>query len=91
MTHLSQNFFEQNDRIPLFDDKYNWNKCANNEYLNDTIIKHLSRIFKLQYPMVEGLFDIVELLNHEPIINNKIDGQGLCVLHCKPSSHYILA
>ncbi len=79
--------------IPLFDelpyyvkDKlgymgYNWNKCANNEYLNDTIIKYLSRIFKDKYPMVEGLFNTVGLLNSQ--LAHKIDGQGLCVILCK--------
>ncbi len=39
--------------------------------------------------MVEGLFDTVELLNAQ--LPHKIDGQGLCVIHCKPINHYILA
>ncbi len=55
----------------------------------DNIVKHLSMIFKTKYPMVEGLFDTVELLNAQ--LPHKIDGQGLCVIHCKPINHYILA
>ncbi len=58
-------FFEQHKRIPLFDelpyyvrdklqymgvwDRYNWDKCANNEYLNDNIVKHLSNLIRSNY------------------------------------------
>ncbi len=30
--------------------------------------------------MVEGIFNTVELLNTQ--LPHKIDGQGLCILHC---------
>ncbi len=39
--------------------------------------------------MVAGLFNTVELLNIQ--LAHKIDVQGLCVIHCEPTQHYISA
>ncbi len=71
-------FYNKFNLIPLFDEmpyyvqskldymqnfkRYNWNKIARNEYLNDKIISYLSNILKEKYPMVSGLFDAVELI-----------------------------
>ena len=56
--------------------------------MNDKLIGYLSQILKTAVPLCQGLFDTIELLNFE--VSNKIVGQGLSVIHCKPTLHYIL-
>eukprot|EP01084_Bolivina_argentea_P278901 476684_1 len=98
-------FYRKFRRIPLFDEmpyyvqnrldymanfkRYNWNKVAQNEYLNDKIISYLSNIIKQKHPLVSGLFDTVELQKFA--VAHKIIDQGLSIIHCEPSLHFILA